>query len=171
MLETLVGRAFRRRERLSALDAPVSTAFPRPRSVETVADDAPGTDFSVQRTLGVETAELLTSRDLVDERTASSEIGLKLYHARGLGAGRQHLIAEAPKVLPPELVSDPDRKRRFVQEAQAAAALASQHRRRLRNRRGQRRGRAPRCPTWPRPPPSVRTCSQRTARCWPAIRP
>ncbi len=37
-----------------------------------------------------------TSRDLVDERTASSEIGLKLYHARGLGAGRQHLIAEAP---------------------------------------------------------------------------
>ena len=59
MLETLVGRAFRRRERLSALDAPVSTAFPRPRSVETVADDAPGTDFSVQRTLGVETAELL----------------------------------------------------------------------------------------------------------------
>ena len=59
MLETVVGRAFRRRERLSALDAPVSTAFPRPRSVETVADDAPGTDFSVQRTLGVETAELL----------------------------------------------------------------------------------------------------------------
>ena len=59
MLETVVGRAFRRRERLSALDAPVSTAFPRPRSVETVADDASGTDFSVQRTLGVETAELL----------------------------------------------------------------------------------------------------------------
>ncbi len=29
----------------------------------------------------------------------------------------------ALKVLPPELVSDPDRKRRFVQEAQAAAAL------------------------------------------------
>ncbi len=27
------------------------------------------------------------------------------------------------KVLPPELVSDADRKRRFVQEAQAAAAL------------------------------------------------
>ena len=38
-----------------------------------------------------------TSRDLVDERTASSEIGLKLYHARRLGAGRQHLIAEAPR--------------------------------------------------------------------------
>ncbi len=29
----------------------------------------------------------------------------------------------ALKVLPPELVSDADRKRRFVQEAQAAAAL------------------------------------------------
>ena len=29
----------------------------------------------------------------------------------------------ALKVLPPKLVSDPDRKRRFVQEAQAAAAL------------------------------------------------
>ena len=29
----------------------------------------------------------------------------------------------ALKVLPPELVSDPERKRRFVQEAQAAAAL------------------------------------------------
>ena len=40
-----------------------------------------------------------TSRDLVDERTASSEIGLKLYHARRLGAGRQHLIAEAPLEL------------------------------------------------------------------------
>ena len=39
-----------------------------------------------------------TSRDLVDERTASSEIGLKLYHARRLGAGRQHLIAEAPRI-------------------------------------------------------------------------
>ena len=43
-----------------------------------------------------------TSRDLVDERTASSKIGLKLYHARRLGAGRQHLIAEAP-VGPPGL--------------------------------------------------------------------
>ena len=29
----------------------------------------------------------------------------------------------ALKVLPPELVADPDRKHRFVQEAQAAAAL------------------------------------------------
>ncbi len=61
MLETLllVGRASRRRERLFALDAPVSTAFPGPRSVESVADDASGTGFSMQRTLGVETAQLL----------------------------------------------------------------------------------------------------------------
>ena len=29
----------------------------------------------------------------------------------------------ALKVLPPDLVSDPERKRRFVQEAQAAASL------------------------------------------------
>ncbi len=56
MLETVVGRAFRRRERHSALDAPVSTAFPGFRPVETVADDASGADFSAQRTLGIETA-------------------------------------------------------------------------------------------------------------------
>ncbi len=33
----------------------------------------------------------------------------------------------ALKVLPPELVSDPERKRRFIQEAQAAAALHHPH--------------------------------------------
>jgi serine/threonine protein kinase/tetratricopeptide (TPR) repeat protein len=33
----------------------------------------------------------------------------------------------ALKVLPPELVADPDRKRRFIQEAQAAAALNHPH--------------------------------------------
>jgi serine/threonine-protein kinase len=33
----------------------------------------------------------------------------------------------ALKVLPPELVSDPERKRRFIQEAQAAAALQHPH--------------------------------------------
>jgi hypothetical protein len=33
---------------------------------------------------------------LLDERTASSEITLKLYHPRGLGAGRQHFSTEAP---------------------------------------------------------------------------
>jgi Tol biopolymer transport system component/predicted Ser/Thr protein kinase len=33
----------------------------------------------------------------------------------------------ALKILPPELVADPDRKRRFVQEAQAAAALHHPH--------------------------------------------
>ncbi len=33
----------------------------------------------------------------------------------------------ALKVLPPELVADPERKRRFIQEAQAAAALEHPH--------------------------------------------
>ena len=33
----------------------------------------------------------------------------------------------ALKVLPPALVADPDRKRRFVQEARAAAALSHPH--------------------------------------------
>ena len=33
----------------------------------------------------------------------------------------------ALKVLPPELVADPDRKRRFVQEAKAAAKLEHPH--------------------------------------------
>ena len=42
MLETVVGRAFRRGERLSALAAPVSTAFPGPGSVESVANDVSG---------------------------------------------------------------------------------------------------------------------------------
>jgi len=59
MLETVVQRAFCRRERLSAPDAPVSTAFPGPRSVESVMDDANSTDFSVQRTFLVWAAETL----------------------------------------------------------------------------------------------------------------
>jgi hypothetical protein len=79
MLETVVGRAFRRRERHSALDALVSTAFSGSRCVETVADDVPGTDSSVERTCGIETPAILQfGLAFVDERTASLEIGLKL---------------------------------------------------------------------------------------------
>ena len=59
MLESVVGRALSRRERLSAPDAPVSTAFPGSRSVETVADDVPGTDSSVECTCGIETPAML----------------------------------------------------------------------------------------------------------------
>ena len=59
MLETVVGRAFRRGERLSALAAPVSAAFPGPGSVESVANDVSGTDFAPQRTCGIETSAIL----------------------------------------------------------------------------------------------------------------
>ena len=59
MLETVVGRAFRRGERLSALAAPVSTAFPGPGSVESVANDVSGTDFAPQRTCEIETSAIL----------------------------------------------------------------------------------------------------------------
>ncbi len=79
MLQTVVGRALGRRERLSAPDAPVSTTFPGSRCVETVADDVPGTDSSVERTCGIVTSAILQfGLALVDERTASLEIGLKL---------------------------------------------------------------------------------------------
>ncbi len=79
MLETVVGCAVRRRERLSAPDAPISTAFPGSRSVETVADEVPGTDASMDRTCGIGTSAILPfGLALVDERTASLEIGLKL---------------------------------------------------------------------------------------------
>ena len=69
MLEAVIGRAFRRRERLSAPDAPVATPFPGCGSVESVADDACGLDVSVQRTRGVETAWFLHCAGLVDEST------------------------------------------------------------------------------------------------------
>ena len=79
MLETVVGCAVRRRERLSAPDAPISTAFPGSRSVKTVADEVPGTDASMDRTCGIGTSAILPfGLALVDERTASLEIGHKL---------------------------------------------------------------------------------------------
>ena len=67
MLEAVIGRAFRRRERLSAPDAPGATPFPGCGSVESVADDACGLDVSVQRTRGVETTWFLHCAGLVDE--------------------------------------------------------------------------------------------------------
>ena len=79
VLKTVVRRAFGRRERLSAFNASVSTAFPGSRSVETVADDVPGTDSSMERTCGIVTSAILQfGLTLVGERTASLEIGLKL---------------------------------------------------------------------------------------------
>lgn len=46
-----------------------------------------------------------------------------IYRARDLRLDREVAI----KVLPPELVSDPERKRRFIQEAKAAAKLEHPH--------------------------------------------
>ena len=62
MLETVVRRAFRRRERLFALDAPVATAFRGSRPVESVPNDVPGADFFMRTTFGVETAQTFHSR-------------------------------------------------------------------------------------------------------------
>ena len=63
----------------SALAAPVSTAFPEPGSVESVANDVSGTDFAPQRTCEIETSAILhfwLGPD--DERTVSSEFWFKL---------------------------------------------------------------------------------------------
>ncbi len=76
--DAVVGRAFRRRERLSALAAPVSTAFPGPRSVESVVNNASGTDFSIRRTCGIETSAILhfgsalTMRELCLQNSGSN---------------------------------------------------------------------------------------------------
>ena len=47
----------------------------------------------------------------------------EVYRAKDTNLGREVAI----KVLPPELVSDTERRRRFVQEAKAAAALHHPH--------------------------------------------
>ena len=59
MLETVVRRAFLRRESLFALDTPVATPFPGSRGVETVADDVSGTYFPLERARGIETSAIL----------------------------------------------------------------------------------------------------------------
>ena len=88
MLETVVGRAFRRRERLSALAAPVSTAFPRPGSVESVANDVSGTDFAPQRTCGIETSAILHfGSALTRRKLCLQNSGSNSSTQDGLGAG------------------------------------------------------------------------------------
>ena len=97
MLETVVGRAFRRGERLSALAAPVSTAFPGPGSVESVANDVSGTDFAPQRTCGIETSAILhfgsalTMRELCLQNSGSNSSTRTGYAAATNTSWRKHL--------------------------------------------------------------------------------
>jgi hypothetical protein len=61
-----------------------------------VADDATGTDFTVQRTFPVWAAEDSSRRlDPLVGRTTSLEFGSKLYHTSLLASGRQQFVAEA----------------------------------------------------------------------------
>ena len=96
MLETVVGRAFRRRERLAALAAPVSTAFPGPRSVESVVNNASGTDCSIRRTCGIETSAILhfgsalTMRELCLQNSGSNSSTRTGYAAATNTSWRKH---------------------------------------------------------------------------------
>ena len=58
----------------------------------------------------------------VSEEISRGGMGI-VYRALDVKLNREVAL----KVLPPDLVSDPERKRRFVQEAQAAAALEHPH--------------------------------------------
>ena len=60
---------------------------------------------------------MLSHYEILDEISRGG-MGI-VYRARDVKLNREVAL----KVLPPELVSDSGRKRRFVQEAQAAAAL------------------------------------------------
>ncbi|HXV59928.1 MAG TPA: protein kinase, partial [Vicinamibacteria bacterium] len=67
-------------------------------------------------------AERILSHYKVLEEISSGGMGI-VYRAVDTKLDREVAI----KVLPPELVADPERKRRFVQEAKAAAALHHPH--------------------------------------------
>ena len=90
------GCAFRRRERLSALAAPVSTAFPGPRSVESVVNNASGTDCSIRRTCGIETSAIrhfcsaLTMRELCLQNSGSNSSTRTGYAAATNTSWRKH---------------------------------------------------------------------------------
>ena len=75
-----------------------------------------------EKRTSVEEAQLLTGRQVGHYQILSrlGEGGMGVVYK----AHDQHLDRfVAIKVLPPELVADPDRKRRFIQEAKTASAL------------------------------------------------